>query len=436
MSRAAAAASRFSSLPLLSASDSSDDDLPSGRSLDACASNFYDDASHLHTQVDALKSHLDTVRALSARLYALHPNSPETPILAADLRDALVDGADNLKRVDAGLFALWEGEEQVREAAEKGAFRIRNTAAMGSEEGEVEERKEEVRGLVKRFARRVREIRREARAEKKDREEDVQVGEPLSLVDYLEKGTSVLPHHLTKDTVQASRWVVENPFSILVRLTDNLKSLSVPQMASKKLTPSTYTPPTPPPLYPVSPTSAAVIPFAGGLEDRRPSASPVPPNPTPLGQHPSSKPLPQWKADLLRPRPGDGEKKPSLSHRFFDEIAQDTAEGWREIKVATGRGHRERWIIFLTLALFPVLLIANLIEDWFGPSSSTSSSSSSSASSSASSPSLSMRSLMPTLMAGDLKIGIVVPTGTMRTPEEAQLRERRRRSIELDGEVV
>ncbi|GAA5831436.1 hypothetical protein JCM11251_004024 [Rhodosporidiobolus azoricus] len=430
---------RFPSPPLLSYSSDSGDESPSPvagndvRSLDACANTFYDDASSLHTQIDSLKSHLDFVRALSARLYALHPNSPETPVLAADLRDALVDGADELKRIDDGLFSLWRDEERVRVAVEAGRYKIKNTSAVGSQEGEIQERRDEVKGLVKRFGRRVREIRREARGEKKDRETDGEEENPLSLVDYLEKGTKEIPKVLTKNTVHASRWVVENPFSILVRLTDNLKSLAVPQMASKKLTPSTYTRPSPPPLFPVSP-----ITFDGGLLHQPFSSSCFRASPKPLGSAPT-KPMAGWKADILEQgeekRRRDG--KPSLSHRFYDEIAQDTAEGWKEIKVATGRGHRERWIIFLTLALFPMLFIANLIEHWLGPSSVGSSTSA--ASSPSSTGKLSMRSLAPTLMAGDLKIGVFVSSSAIPTAGgagEARLRERRRRSVELDGEVV
>lgn len=37
-------------------------------------------------------------------------------------------------------------------------------------------------------------------------------------------------HLLTKDTVHASRWVVENPFTVLSRLTDELRSLKIPQL--------------------------------------------------------------------------------------------------------------------------------------------------------------------------------------------------------------
>ncbi|GAA5988373.1 hypothetical protein JCM11641_005453 [Rhodosporidiobolus odoratus] len=414
-----------------SSSTTRDDASQPERSLDICAATFYDQASDIHSQLDALKDHFDTVRALSERLYALHPNALETPTLALDLRDALLYAAGEIKGVDSDLFELWKEEERVRLAAEGKKYRLQNVSAVGDQEGELEERREEVDGLVKRFGRRAREIKREARGERKDRKEDGEKKEPEKLPDYLEDGVYEWPHLLTKDTVHASRWVVSNPFTILSRLTDNLKALKIPHLLASRRTPLTFTPPpSAPPLYPVSSASALVQPYKRGLLHTRSSSrvQPIDPNPTPLG-HSSSKPMADWKQEILDEKRSGG--KPTWSKRFFDEVAMDGAEGYREIKVSTGRGHRERWIIFVTLAVFPLLLIAQLISTWL-PSSASSSNTSSS-----SSGSLSMRSIAPTLI-GDEDPSSARPTALSNAGEEreANLRERRRRSLEMDGEVV
>ncbi|GAA5853505.1 hypothetical protein JCM8547_002485 [Rhodosporidiobolus lusitaniae] len=421
--------------PVSTDSSGSSDEDNAERSLSVCAASFYDEASDVHTQLDTLSSSFSTIRALSARLYVLHPNSLETPTLALDLRDALLRAAEQLRGADEDLFELWREEERVRLAVQCGKFRIENTSAVGSQEGEVGEREDEVKGLVRRFARRVKEVKREARGERKDRKEDEERKEPERLMDYLEEGVYEFPHLLTKDTVHASRWVVSNPFTILARL--HLKSLKIPQMLSTDSTPATFVPITPPPLYPVPP-SASVRPYNGGLlHTASPSSQsspllPFDPDPTPVGHSPSGHPLADWKADILSEADAKeekvGEKKPSLSRRFYDEVDMDVREGVREVKVATGRGHRERWIVFLAFALFPILLIANLIEDLFSPSGSSTSSSSASAGSS-----LSFSSLAPTLMAdASSGAGSAVQTEAV----QAKLRERRRRSGELDEALV
>ncbi|BGP12982.1 hypothetical protein JCM10213_006620 [Rhodosporidiobolus nylandii] len=403
------------------------------RSLEICAATFYDQASDIHGQVDALKDHLDIIRALSARLYALHPNSLETPTLALDLRDSLLAAAAELKGVDADLSGLWAEEERVRLAVASGTFKLENVAAVGDEEGEIEERREEIDGLVRRFGRRVKEIRREARGEKRDRKSDGERDEPGKLEDYLEPGVHDFPHLLTKDTVHASRWVVSNPFTILVRLCDGLKALSIPAMVSAKATPSTFRRLTPPPLYPVSSSSSASVQaFDGGILHVRSPPPSLVDSPTPAGTGDGSKPMPGWKQAILAEADArKAQRKEGRSKRFFDEVAQDGEEGWREISVATGRGHRERWIIFLTLALFPILLVLNFVENWL-LSSRSSSFSSSSASPTASS-SLGLRAIAPTMLPDG---GEESGSGTAISTGQAELRERRRRSLEMDGEVV
>ncbi|GAA6035272.1 hypothetical protein JCM8097_008792 [Rhodosporidiobolus ruineniae] len=401
------------------------------RSLDDRAETFYDQATALHLRLDSLKSHFDTLRALSARLFVLHPNALETPTLALDLRSALVAAAGELKRIDRELFELWADEERVRLTVEGGRYRLKNVAAVGDEEGELEERRDEVDGLVRRFARRVKEVRREARGERKDRKAAQEREEPAALGDYLEEGSYEWPHVLTKDTVHASRWVVSNPFTILVRLTDQLKSLKIPHLLATKSTPSTFIPPpSPPPLYPFSssaPSSSA---------HRFPPSSAFPDSPTPAGSSTSS-PLTGWKQQIVSSAATERSKRDRpLSRRIYDELAQDGAEGWREIKVATGRGHRERWILFLTLALFPVLIIANLIEDLLSSRSTSSSAASSSAAAAGSSGgSLSLRTLAPTMVEEEGLARRAVQTA-MSGQGEVRLRERRRRSVELDAALV
>ncbi|BGP36902.1 hypothetical protein JCM10449v2_000804 [Rhodotorula kratochvilovae] len=334
--------SRSAPVNALTDSDaSSSDSEHSPRSLEACAASFYDDASALHHALDALSSVFLSLRALSARLSALHPNDLATPTLALDLRDALLDAAKRLRAVDEGAFELWEGEER---------------------------------------------------------------------------------HMLTKDTVHASRWVVENPFTILARLVDDLKALKIPQLVKPDSTPSTFVPPpSPPPLYHFAPSPSS-------SSRRTFDTSPLPDNPTPAGS--SSHPLPAWKAAILADvarQKASG--KESWTHRLFDELAVDGKEGVREIRVATERGHRERWIIFLLVALFPILLIANLVEDLFLSRRSPSPSASSSTTGS-----LSLRSLAPTMLAVQKR---AVVTGVVGwTSEERELRERRRRSADFEGALV
>ncbi|BGP44983.1 hypothetical protein JCM10450v2_000798 [Rhodotorula kratochvilovae] len=356
--------SRSAPVNALTDSDaSSSDSEHSPRSLEACAASFYDDASALHHALDALSSVFLSLRALSARLSALHPNDLATPTLALDLRDALLDAAKRLRAVDEGAFELWEGEERVRLACERGMFELgeANTAAVGDQEGELAERRDEVDGVVRRLGRRVKEVRREARGEAKDRRRSARRNgggneEPEKVGDYFEEGVYEFPHMLTKDTVHASRWVVENPFTILARLVDDPKALRIPQL--KK---------------------------ASGKE--------------------------------------------SWTHRLFDELAVDGKEGVREIRVATERGHRERWVVFLLVALFPILLIANLVEDFFLSRRSPSPSASSSTTGS-----FSLRSLAPTMLAEQKRAVVTGMTGW--TGEERELRERRRRSAEFEGALV
>ncbi|TNY19283.1 hypothetical protein DMC30DRAFT_13071 [Rhodotorula diobovata] len=433
-------------------------DLPDAAlSLDDCVASFYDDASALHASLTALTARFHTLRALSARLAALHPNDLSTPTLALDLRDALLDAAKQLRDIDEGAFSLWDAEERVRAACGRGEYALdeRQTAATGEQEGELAERRDEVDGLVRRLQRRVREVKREARGEARDRRrrarrEGGDGTEPERVGDYLEEGVYEFPHLLTKDTVHASRWVVENPFTVLSRLTDELRSLKIPQLVKTGSTPATFVPaPSPPPLYHVEPPATTSL-----RHDPFQTSPTLSDNPTPAGVSFSIRRTPDWKREILTKAARDKARgEVTWSHRFFDEVALDLKEGAREIKIATGRGHREKWcvarphalparfstdkldtprrIIFLVVALFPVLLIANLVEDFL---------SSRRESSSASSPSPgwggspSLRPLAPTMVNEQGGAAVTGLVGSIKA--EHELRERRRRSADFDAALV
>ncbi|GAA5926745.1 hypothetical protein JCM3775_007026 [Rhodotorula graminis] len=361
--------------------------------FDDCVPTFDDQLAAAHTSLDTLTTRIRTLRALSARLAALHPNDLSTPTLALDLRDALLDAAARLRDVDREILRLWEDEERVWLAGKSG-----ERGCQGDEARELAERREEVDGVVRRLARRARDVRREARAEGRDRRrrarrEGVEGVEPDALGDYLEVGAHEFPHLLTKDVVHASRFVVDNPFSILLRLLDGLEALKIPQLVKANASPATLLPPpSPPPLYRLDPS-----PSTSSSSRRRDIFLPttaLPHDPTPAGASSSTSRRADWKqailADAVR-RTASG--KETRSHRFFDEIALDLREGAREMRVATGRGHRERWIIFTFIALFPVLLLANLLEDFLSSRRSASTSSSGSTASS-----FSLRTLAPTML--------------------------------------
>ncbi|KPV78603.1 uncharacterized protein RHOBADRAFT_51051 [Rhodotorula graminis WP1] len=313
--------------------------------FDDCVPTFDDQLAAAHTSLDTLATRIRTLRALSARLAALHPNDLSTPTLALDLRDALLDAAARLRDVDREILRLWEDEERVWLA-----------------------------------------------------------GKSDALGDYLEVGAHEFPHLLTKDVVHASRFVVDNPFSILLRLLDGLEALKIPQLVKANASPATLLPPpSPPPLYRLDPS-----PSTSSSSRRRDIFLPttaLPHDPTPAGASSSTSRRADWKqailADAVR-RTASG--KETRSHRFFDEIALDLREGAREMRVATGRGHRERWIIFTFIALFPVLLLANLLEDFLSSRRSASTSSSGSTASS-----FSLRTLAPTMLnEGAVSTGVPV----------------------------
>ncbi|GJN91836.1 hypothetical protein Rhopal_004859-T1 [Rhodotorula paludigena] len=390
-----------------------------------------------HRSLDDLSSLLNTILSHSTRLSALHPNDLSTPNLALTLRDALLAAADLLRRCDADIWTLWGEEERVRLACRRGVFRLRerDTRAVGSEAGELDERREEVDGLVRRLERRVKMVRREARGEKKDRRrrerrgEGAGANEPERLGDYLVPGTRIFPHLLMKDTVELSRWVVENPFSILSGLLDDLKSLTIPHAVKADASPATFRPRTAPPLYPASHLPPDVHTDGSSLWHIAPRD-----NPTPAGVTNSGRRMPDWKAAILR-EAKQRSGRVGWSHRLFDEIAADGREGIREVEASLSRGHRERWIIIAILALLPILIVANLLEDLFASRRDSSTTSSASASATSFASSLGYRTIEPTMLKGEEK-GALATGVAMQAADETLLRERRRRSAELDAELV
>ena len=113
------------------------------------------------------------------------------------MRDSLLDAAARLREVDGEVLRLWEDEERSRTAYEAGRQAL-DGVRHGDEAHELVERRDEVDGVVRRLARRARDVRREARAEARDRRrrarreggEDV---EPNALGDYLEAGAHEFP---------------------------------------------------------------------------------------------------------------------------------------------------------------------------------------------------------------------------------------------------
>ncbi|KAK4332537.1 Proteophosphoglycan ppg4, partial [Rhodotorula toruloides] len=404
-----------------SSSESSSDGGEVHRSVAIAAETFYDQASDIHRQIDALSSDLEHIRALSSRLLVLHPNDLATPTLALDLRDDLLRAAEDLKGIDEDTFELWKETESVGKAVRRGEYRFEN---VRDQLGEAEERDEEVQGLARRFARRVKEIKREARGEKSDRREARERKEPEKLGDYLEPGAYSFPHLLTKDTVHASRWVVTNPFTILARLTDDLKTFKVPQLLSAGESPSTFAAShTPPPMYPVSSSShlANPSPALAFLP------SPFPNSPNPAGTSSRTRPMPTWKqAILASPAAKASLTRRPWSRRLYDEVARDMDEGWREVRVSTGRGHKERWIIFAIFALIPFLVVANIIESLILSARSHASTSSTGSTSQQHDSGYSFSTVAPTMMAGEVKRGF------MATSADGQLREQRGRVEKQD----
>ncbi|GAA5940499.1 hypothetical protein JCM1841_005907 [Sporobolomyces salmonicolor] len=345
----------------LSGDGEPDDYAPPCRSLRDCASTFHDQTMESRRQLDPLRTTLSQILAVSTRLL-ITKSAFESPARRGCLR-----------------FAGMTGEEV---------------------ETELEERGKVLQGLVRRFRRRVKELKREARGEKDERRAaSEEKREPKGVEDYLAGGVAC-PNLLTKDAVHASPYLVTNPFTILVRnLTDNLNTLRIPQMVAAAQNPSTFMPPARPSSC-TAKDPLSCYPY------------PLPSNPTPAGSD-ANKSLSQWKSDIPCQKPA----KKDWVDKGFDEIDGDVREGAREI------GGDE--IIFLTLALFPILLVATPVETFLG-----------SAASSGPYPIISLKSLrapiMPSSGGEETESSVAGATETTTT----QLRLRRRASVDADAELV
>ncbi|GAA6013610.1 hypothetical protein JCM11491_002725 [Sporobolomyces phaffii] len=329
--------------------------VPSRRSLQACAQRFHDRAQLVGDQIDVLKETYDSILALASRLVILHPNSIETPTLALDLRDSLVQAARALKGVDSDLFDLWQSEERVRTACARDVFSIDGLRGAPLNL-EVERRQREVEALVKRFKRRCKDIRRESRWEKDERRdlgEDRR--EPVGVDDYLARGSDC-PDLTRTDLIHASRWLVSNPFTVLSKLLDNLQALRIPEMVANDRTPSTF----------IIPASTLLQrPLRHGRLESIPL---LPDSPTPAGTVDRTRPLASWKSEILHNRPD----KATPLHDVFDK-ASERIHDWSSLSDPANRAKKEKWIILASLMLLPVVLLAVLVEKLIDGRSSASS---------------------------------------------------------------
>lgn len=133
--------------------------------------------SEAHISLDHLKQLFEQIRALSERLGVLHPNSLDTPFLALELRGHLKAASHNLVQLDDSIRAIYDKERETRVYVKLGWVQI-------SDE-DLWESKEETDDLVARFLRRVKEIKREARGERRDRKVEGERNEPPALDDWL-----------------------------------------------------------------------------------------------------------------------------------------------------------------------------------------------------------------------------------------------------------
>lgn len=279
--------------------------------------NSSDSKPLVNSPPSSLKTHLTLLRSLSARLLLLPPNDFQVQPLALSLRSEIHSVATVMNELDKGIWGRWK------------------------EVGLGKERKRGVERDVKEFWGRMEEVRREAEGEKEDREERGVIKTPEGLNDYLFASEDDILN--AAETLQ-ERYVIENPFTVLMRLMSGMRSFVVPRLlwereeeksGTKKLNPL-RPPPKPKPKRPL-------IPF--------------PDNPTPAGRPGYHKRPYSWKWYGYEPK-----KSKNKLERGFDEIEEDADEGLREIKAFARYGTRERWIVFFTLALIPALLAVLFVE--------------------------------------------------------------------------
>ncbi|GAA5835999.1 hypothetical protein JCM3766R1_005124 [Sporobolomyces carnicolor] len=410
---------------------------PPKRSLEERASTFHDQAQGVKNQLEPLSATYDSILALSSRLLALHPNSIETPTLALDLRDALVHLASTLRAVDSNLFDLCESEELVRNACSTRASASASASAPASEDSllgasrldlrELERRRREVDSLVTQFRRRCKDIQHEAKWERHERREvRDEKKEPIGVGDYLASGLDC-PDLTKKDVVHASRWVVTNPFTILAKLLDNTKSLRIPQMVASEQTPSTFL------ARPISTRSGSFRTKQQTARSPQESTPFLIENPTPAGSRRHR--LADWKARILRDA---GPATPNRLHRALDTFS-DNLEGGYKVR-DHGRARSEKWIIIVSLAFLPLILLSVVVQKVLFNSDRESSESTMTVE--ASSRSSLLSTLFPSMVnqEGTQETRTVATTttttGTVRGTSSSRNMRRRRESIEFDAELV
>ncbi|GAA6060390.1 hypothetical protein JCM10212_004643 [Sporobolomyces blumeae] len=393
---------------------STDEYTPDKRSLLECAESFYDQADGIRNQLQPLNRTYDNLVALSSRLIVIHPNSIETPTLALDLRSALMHAASTLKVLDSNLFDLWESEERVRVACQGGRFGIDGLTGPALSK-ELDKRRDLVQSLARKFKRRCKEIKSEARFERDERREiREEKKEPVGVDDYLAGGTDC-PDLTKNDLVHASRWVVTNPFTILSKLLDNLQALKIPEMVGTDQTPATFL---------ASPPRS----LTRSAQPTDPFSTPplVPSTPTPAGSSGSRHPLADWKAEILRDAPAEK----GTVHKVFDAVSHGLATDWLATRQDSSRAKKERMIVIFSFALLPLVLIAMLLETSLNPSDSSSSAKTASATSH---PSYSLTTLFPT-MVNEVKTAEGSARDNASTRPEDTLR--RRDSFTHDSHLV
>jgi len=174
----------------------------------------------------------------------LAPNDFAVPGLALNLREWLQEASKLLIDLDGEIMLHWNEEKEVAAAIAKGRLKL--------SDDDVYERHHEFDAVGKRFMKRVKEIKREAKGEEKDRLEKGQRRSPEGLNDYLFASANdimvsnfypVVVSHTDDVSLQVlskrdielpSRYVVENPFTILARLTAGMESFNVPELMTLK----------------------------------------------------------------------------------------------------------------------------------------------------------------------------------------------------------
>lgn len=109
---------------------------------------------------------------------------------------------------------------------------------------------------------------------------------------------------MRKDSVPASRYVVQNPFTILARMTDGMESLSIPKLIHD---------------------SKTELPSGQATFDNPPSAA------TPS------------RLSFIKPRQRAASRWHRTSRHELDHVTHAIEEGWHHLRIEMGRESGERW---------------------------------------------------------------------------------------------